>query len=275
MSANPNQVEAAGARKPTGARHSLMSRAADPLYPLAAATMIILSWHYAIRIFEVPHYIVPSPSAVVAALYEERALLFANLLPTAIEALSGFVAGNTVGVLLAVAFVYSRPLSKAFFPIIICIKTIPIVAIAPMLLIAFGFGYTPKIIVAALISFFPTLVNVMRGLRTADPQLIELFRVLSATTLEVFLRVRMYAALPYLFAALKVAAPASVIGAMVSEWIGSRQGLGYLIVQATTDFRTALLYATIAVTATLALTLMGIVAILERMVVRWQPGDQL
>jgi NitT/TauT family transport system permease protein len=220
--------------------------------------------------FRIPPYIVPPPVAVWNTLLSQWGMLMANLAPTALETALGFVVGNGVAILLAVIFVHSKPIERAFFPVAIFIRTIPIVAIAPVLVIMFGTGYTPKVLIAALISFFPTLVNTVRGLESVDAQAMELMRVLSATPREVLFKVRVFASLPYVFSALKIAATSSVIGAVVAEWIGASSGLGYLIVQATYNYQTAELYAAMVVTSLFASACFTLVGLAERLIVRWE-----
>jgi hypothetical protein len=140
-----------------------------------------------------------------------------------------------------------------------------------ILVLLFGNGYAPKIIIAALISFFPTLVNMVRGLESVEPNAVELMRVLSASPAQVFWKLRVPSSLPFLFAALKIAATSCVIGAIVSEWIGADTGLGYLITVSTFEFRTGLLYAAMVVGSAMALALFGAVILVERLVVRWKP----
>jgi NitT/TauT family transport system permease protein len=197
-------------------------------------------------------------------------MLMQNMWPTLIESVLGFLLGNLVAILLAVLFVHWKLAERALMPVAVFIRTIPIVAVAPVLVIMFGQGYTPKILIAALISFFPTLVNMVKGLESVDNQSIELLRVLSASRNEVFWKVRVYASLPYLFASLKIAAGNSVIGAIVAEWIGSQEGLGYLIIQATYNFNTPLLYATMTVASVMAVLFFGLIGLLERLIVTWE-----
>jgi NitT/TauT family transport system permease protein len=139
-----------------------------------------------------------------------------------------------------------------------------------VLVIMLGTGYSPKVAIAALISFFPTLVNMVRGLEAVDKQSIELLRVLSASRSEVFWKVRVFASLPYLFSSLKISATSSVIGAIVAEWIGSQVGLGYLIIQATYNFNTPLLYATMTVASVMAFLFFAVIGLIERLVVTWE-----
>src|SRR5690606_30126812 len=142
-----------------------------------------------------------------------------------------------------------------FFPIAVFMHTIPIIAVAPILVLIFGNGVTPKVIIAAMICFFPTLVNMVRGLKAVHPATLDLMRVLSASRSEIFWKVRLQSSLPCLFAALKIASTTGVIGAIVAEWIGSSFGLGALIIEATYNFRAPLLYATVFTAALLAVCL--------------------
>jgi NitT/TauT family transport system permease protein len=167
--------------------------------------------------------------------------------------------------------VHSKPTERALYPIAVAIRTVPIIAIAPILVLLFGNGYTPKIIIAALISFFPTLVNMVRGFESVEPSALELMRVLSASPAQVFWKLRVPSSLPFLFAALKIAATSCVIGAIVSEWIGADTGLGYLITVATFEFRTGLLYSAMVIGSIMALVFFGLVVGSERLIVRWKP----
>ena len=150
------------------------------------------------------------------------------------------------------------------------INTIPVVAKAPILVLLLGNGMEPKIAIAALICFFPTLVNMVRGLESVNPQAMELMRVLSASKTEVFFKLRLFNSLPYLFSALKISASTSVIGAIVGEWIGSTTGIGALIIQATYAFDSALLYATVIVGSCFSMLFFLAITLAERVVVRWQ-----
>lgn len=247
------------------------NRSVQRLTPFAAAVVLVATWQLICTLGSVPEYILPPPSSVVGELSANWPRLLENSWPTAFEAVMGFAIGNGVAILAAVLFVHWTPGERAFMPIAVFAQTIPIVAIAPMLIVALGTGYAPKIVVAALISVFPTLVNMVRGLRSADGQLLELFKVLSGSRWEIFWKLRIYASLPYLFSALKISATACVIGAIIAEWIGSQAGLGYLIIVATYNFNTPLLYATMVFASAMALIFFSVVGITERRIVKWKP----
>ncbi len=246
----------------------------DRLPPLLAVVGIIALWQGIISVFGVPTYIAPTPGEVVSTLVSQAPNLWKNFVPTALESLTGFFFGNLVAILIAVAFVHNRSSERAFYPIAVFINTIPIIAIAPILVLIFGNGFTPKVIIAGLICFFPTLVNMVRGLRAVSPQTLDLMRVLSASKTEVFWKIRIQSSLPFLFAALRIASTTSVIGAIVGEWIGSNFGLGALIIEATYNFRSPLLYATVLMAAAWAVVLFSAVSFVERRLITWKPVSE-
>jgi NitT/TauT family transport system permease protein len=241
------------------------------LLPVAGIVGFILFWAALVYGLHVPPFVAPSPTAVAETLVVNLPKLMENLLPTAIEAISGFVIGNLAAIVLATAFVHQKSLQEAFFPIVVLINTIPVVAKAPILVLLLGNGMEPKIAIAALVCFFPTLVNMVRGLESVNPQAMELMRVLSASKTEVFFKLRLQNSLPYLFSALKIAASTAVIGAIVGEWIGSVAGIGALIIQAMYAFDSAMLYATVVVGSTFSVCFFLVISVIERLMVRWQP----
>lgn len=239
--------------------------------PFVGIAIFLGIWAALVYIFKVPPFVAPTPLLVAQTLVGKGGILLANLVPTAIEALSGFLLGNIVAIIIATAFVHKKTLEETFFPTVVLINTIPVVAKAPILVLLLGNGMEPKIAIAALICFFPTLVNMVRGLEAVNPQAMELMRVLSASKREVFFKLRLYNSLPYLFSALKISASTSVVGAIVGEWIGSNVGIGALIIQATYSFDSALLYATVIVASCFSMLFFLSVTMLERLIVRWQP----
>ncbi|NCA14771.1 MAG: ABC transporter permease subunit [Proteobacteria bacterium] len=230
----------------SGQRRSLAQNASRAFTSGVGVAVILLSWEGAVSRLDVPLYVLPAPSIIGAQLVRDWALLVRHLQPTVIEAVGGFAIGNGIATALAALFVYT-----------------------PLLVVWLGNGYAPKIAIAALISFFPTLVNMTRGFGAATPDQLELMHALAATPWQVFRLVRWPASLPYLFAALRIASTSSVLGAIVAEWIGSDRGLGYLIVAATFEYRVARLWATITVaTGTAVVAFLAVVAA-ERAVVPW------
>ena len=239
--------------------------------PALGIVGLIALWWAVVAGFEVKPFIAPTPWAVAQTLFAKRDVLLSNLLPTAIEALGGFLLGNVVAIVVATLFVHNRRLQQIFFPVVVMFNSIPVVAKAPILVLIMGNGVEPKIAIAALVCFFPTLVNSVRGLEAVNPQAMELMRVLSASRSEIFFKLRVYSALPFLFSARRIAASMSVIGAVVGEWIGATQGIGAMIIQATYNFDAALLYAAILMSACLSGAFFMIVVVLERTIIRWRP----
>jgi NitT/TauT family transport system permease protein len=239
--------------------------------PLLVVGVLLAVWELASIQFGIPEYIAPRPSVIAECVVEESGVLLRNLVPTAQASLLGFAIGNALAIAMAVGFVYSKRLERSVYPLAVMSKTIPTVAISPLLVMIFGSGLTPKIIIAALICFFPTLVNMLKGFESVAANEIELFRIMSASRREVFVKLRFFKSLPYLFAALKIATTNAVIGAIVAEWIGSAEGIGALIVQASFNFDAPLLYASMFVAGVFALLFFGAVGVVERVVLRWKP----
>ena len=237
--------------------------------PVATVIALLLIWQFGVRLFDVPAYIAPAPSDVGKTLVDKFPLLLKNFLPTLYESVLGFIAGNLAAVLIAIAFVHNKFVETAFYPLAVFINTIPILAIAPILVLIFGAGLTAKVVIAGLICFFPTLVNMVRGLQSVSPQALELARILSATKTEIFWKIRLPSSLPFLFSALKIASTTCVIGAIVGEWVGADVGLGALIIDSTFNFRSSLLYAAVFMSSTLSVFLFAVVSIVERLVIRW------
>ncbi len=239
------------------------------LLPLVGAGSLLFVWWALIEFLHVKPFIAPSPVVVLTTLIAKFPMLMDNLRPTAIEALCGFVLGNVAAIATATVFVHRKIVEQAFFPVAVLINSIPIVAKAPILVLLLGNGLSPKIAIAGIICFFPTLVNMVRGLESVSPQAMELMHVLSASKSEVFFKLRLQTSLPFLFSSLKIAASTATVGAIVGEWIGSQEGIGALIIQATYNFDAALLYATVLCGSFFSVSFFLVIRLIERAVVRW------
>ena len=241
------------------------------MLPAIGVAGLLFVWWAVVAGFHVKPFIAPSPMLVLQTFVSKSDVLIQNLVPTAIEASLGFLLGNLAAILLATVFVHNKTLQDIFYPVAVMINSIPVVAKAPILVLIMGNGLEPKITIAAIVCFFPTLVNMVRGLNAVNPQAMELMQILSASRREIFFKLRVFSSLPYLFSALRIAASMSVIGAVVGEWIGATQGIGAMIIQATYNFDSALLYTAIIMSAILAGAFFLVIAVLERCLVRWQP----
>lgn len=239
------------------------------LLPLAGGAVLLFIWWALVAVFHVRPFIAPSPEVVAITFYQKFGMLMSNLGPTALEALCGFLLGNLAAIAIATIFVHRKGVEQAFFPIAVLIHSVPVVATAPILVLLLGNGLAPKIAIAAIICFFPTLVNMVRGLESVGAQHMELMHVLSASPREVFFKLRVPNSLPYLFAALRIATATATVGAIVGEWIGSQVGIGALIIQATYNFDSALLYATVLCGSVFSIVFFQVVRLIERLTLRW------
>jgi putative hydroxymethylpyrimidine transport system permease protein len=215
-------------------------------------------------------FLVPSPAEVATSLWENRVLLAENAWVTLREMLLGILAAGLVGVGFAVLMHRWRVLRDAAYPLIVASQTIPIVVIAPILVVWFGYGITPKVVIVALICFFPITVNALAGLRSVDPEAVKMMRSLGASRGQRFRRVEAPAALPSLFTGIKIAVVIAPIGAVFAEWAGSSSGLGHLIQSDTAYYLVDRQFATVFVLSALALALIGLTALAERRVVTWR-----
>ena len=237
---------------------------------VALLVVSLLVWEFWVNIRDVPAYLYPSASAVGRELLDEGPSLAAEDLSwTMIEAVLGFLLGSTAAVLAAITFVHAKFIERVLFPWAIVLQTVPIVAVAPVLTIWFGFTLTPKVMIAALICFFPVLVNTTKGLRAISSQALELMSVLSASKWSIFWRLRVPSSLPYVFAGLKVASTLSVIGAIVAEFTGADRGIGFVIIQASYRIDTRLMFAGIALSSAAGIVFFNIIGALERLALRW------
>jgi putative hydroxymethylpyrimidine transport system permease protein len=244
----------------------MLRRAVAPALVLATA---LLLWEVGVRAIGVPGYILPPPSRILLTFIERFPLLARNGLVTSAEILLGLLFGGGGGFLLAVALYHSRTLERGLYPLIIASQMIPVFAIAPLLIVWLGYGLWPKVAVAGLIGFFPIVVNEVDGLRSASGEMVDLFRSLGATRRQVFVHLLFPASLPSLFSGLKLAATLSVVGATIGEWVGAREGLGYLMLQSNARLRVDVVFAAILTLTLVGLLLFAAFRIIERRVLRW------
>ena len=242
--------------------------------PLVALLTLGVAWEVAVRLSGVADYLVPTPSAVGARLFDDLGYFLFHGLITLVEALGGFAMGSIVAVMAAGVMAHSRLFERTVYPVALLIKVTPIVAIAPLFVIWFGFGSFPKMMIAALITFFPVMVNTFVGLRSVNPTTLDFFRLLDAGDVQVLFKLRVPSALPYLFAAFRIAVPLSVIGAVVGEWFTGDRGLGSVIIVAHHNIDMPTLFSAIAVLACIGLGLTGITALVEQRVLFWHDSQQ-
>jgi NitT/TauT family transport system permease protein len=244
-------------------------RLSNAAFPAAALLLLLIAWEGLVRILNVPRYLVAAPSAVGAALFDNLDYIVKNTLTTAGTALAGFALALAVASLLAVVIAYSRTLEQTLYPYLVITQVVPMIAIAPLLAIWFGYGPLPRVIISFLIAFFPIVINMVIGLRSPDRNMIMLMRSLNAQERHILGKVRLPNALPYLFAACRVAAPTTVIGAIVAEFVGSDAGLGYVILYAKGFLRTDMIFVAILASSVLGIAFFAAIVVLEERFIGW------
>jgi putative hydroxymethylpyrimidine transport system permease protein len=258
----------APAVRPTfGGRLRSMSR--KYLSAVALIVALLVAWELIVRLGHVPEYLLPAPTQILADLKTDWVILWPAMLVTLKEVLIGFVIATVAGVGLAVVLHLYGPLRRAVYPILIGSQTIPIVVLAPILVILLGYGILPKLVIVALICFFPIVVNGLDGLRAVDEDFIRMMYTLDATRWGIFRRVEFPGALPSFFSGMRIAATFAAIGAVFGEWSGSNAGLGYVMLEATPNLLTARIFAAILMLTVISLLLFGLVSLLERIAVPW------
>ncbi len=250
-------------------RGAAESRVRAVLLPAGVLLGTLVVWEALWRLLNVPRFVVPLPSGIIAETWAWRWRLLAASGVTLYETLAGFALSIAVGTPLAVMLVYSPALRSALYPLVVVTQAVPKVAIAPVLLLILGAGEVSKVVVAFLVAFFPIVVDTATGLAATPPELLDLSRSYRASALRTFVKVRFPMALPFFFSGLKVAVTLAVIGAVVGEFVGSDQGLGYVILSATSYWKSNLAFAAILLLAAMAIGLFGLVELVERLVCPW------
>ncbi|WDZ92938.1 ABC transporter permease [Nocardiopsis sp. HUAS JQ3] len=239
------------------------------MYPLVFLALLALSWFLVTAGGLVEPYILPSPVDTWKAFADNTAYLWTHTVVTTVETVVGFVIASLVGVAVAVLMVYSPTVEKTFYPLVLFAQVIPKIAIAPLFVVWLGFGASPKIFVAVLMAFFPVVISGISGLRSVDPELLELTSTMGASRIRTFWKVRFPAALPELLSGLKVAATLAVTGAVVGEFVGANSGLGYVILQANGNIDTAMLFAALFIMSALGVLLFAVIQIAEMFLIPW------
>jgi ABC-type nitrate/sulfonate/bicarbonate transport system permease component len=245
------------------------------LAPIAVIAILLGAWELAARwewisgALSIEDFLVPAPSDIAESLWRDRSLLADDAWVTVREVVLGFLIALAAGLAFAIVLHLSETLRRAFYPLLVASQTIPPVAIAPILVVWFGFGIAPKLFLVALICFFPITVNTLDGLRSVDPQLITMMRTLGAPRIQILGRVELPSALPFLFSGARIAIAVAVIAAVFAEWAGADSGLGHQILIASSQLLTARMFAAIVVLSAIAIFLFALVTIVERLVVTW------
>lgn len=255
-------------KTPLGHRILTASRTYWPTVALLVA--LVLLWQLAINVFNVPNYVIPAPSEIISTLVSDWSDILASATWTTLtEVLIGFAISIVAGIGIATVLHWSPLTRRVVYPLLIGSQTVPIVVIAPILAIIFGYTLLPKVLLVALVCFFPVVVNTLDGFASTDPQLLRMMRTLDGTRWGSFRKIEFPASLPSMFSGLRIAATYASIGAVFGEYGGSENGLGYVMIQATPQLQTALVFAAILLLSLMSMALFLLVSGTERLIAPW------
>ncbi len=247
----------------------------DQLWPPAVTfVVIVIAWELLIKVFAIPVYVLPAPADIWLAFANNPYTLLGHAGITLFEAIAGFVIGSLLGAILGTLFAYSPIVARGFLPYIIAANTIPVVAVAPIIIIWFGHGLASKIAVTTFLSFFPLALNMMKGLQSYDRTIMDVFHVAAATGPQRFFKMRLPNALPYVFVGLKLNVTFSVIGAIVAEFVQADKGLGFVIMTSYRTLAMPRLWAAMLMSALIGIAFFALIAVIERLVVPWHASLQ-
>ncbi|HEX7581878.1 MAG TPA: ABC transporter permease [Gaiellaceae bacterium] len=238
-----------------------------PLVLLAAATGV---WELVVRAAHVPDYLFPAPSAIASSFGSDAGLLGNATLVTVREVVLGFLLSVSLGLAIAVLVHVSSVLRQALLPVLVLSQAVPTVVLAPVLAIVLGYGIAPKLVVVAIVCFFPIVVNAADGLHSVDTELVRMMRTLHGSRFAIFRRVEFPAALPAIFSGLRIAATYAAVGAVFGEWAGSSSGLGFVMLQAQPALATGRIFAAVLILSAIGLALYAFVTVSERLLVPWK-----
>jgi ABC-type nitrate/sulfonate/bicarbonate transport system permease component len=237
--------------------------------PYVVFFILLLLWEILVALNNIPNWILPAPSRIFTAIIEYQSLLFSHTIATLGEALAGYFLAVVLAFIIALLLNNCWWLKKAFYPLLIITQTIPLIILAILLPIWFGFGIAPKIIIVIIVCFFPIAINLMNGLDTVDIDQLNLFRSMGAKPLATYFIVKLPAALPAFFSGLRISATYSIMAAVISEWVGARQGLGYFMTLAQKSFRIDQVLAAVVIICLLSLLMVKLIDLCEYLLVPW------
>ena len=240
----------------------------NKILPVITLIFLVIIWELITKVADLPVWLLPAPSDIVKSLVG-RADMFMHTWVTFYETILGFLMAILIGVPLAVLVNSSPLIRNTIYPLILITQSIPKVAFAPILLIWVGYGIVPKVIIAFLVAFFPVVIDTATGLNSPSPELINLARQLNASKLQIYTKIRFPSALPHFFSGLKVAITLSVIGAVIGEFVGSDVGLGFIVIMATSQFKTSLSFAAMMLLSLMGIILFFVIAFIEKISIPW------
>lgn len=245
------------------------------IYPISTFFVAIGLWYAAVLVFGMPAYLLPLPQSVLARLVEDFGFLMGHSAYTTAVTLGGFLLSIVIGLPLALLIASSSTIDKALMPWLILSQTFPKIALAPLIVVWFGLGFLPKLLVTFLVAFFPIVISSVIGLRSMEREMIELAQSMRSSMLQTFWYFRLPLALPSIFGGLKVSVAFAVVGAVIAEWVGASEGLGYLLLLANGRLDTSLLFAVLVILMVIGIVLYYAIELLERLLVPWHATVRL
>ncbi|AXI09770.1 nitrate ABC transporter permease [Oceanobacillus zhaokaii] len=242
--------------------------------PALVLILLFIIWEICTNIFEIQKWLLPAPSQVIAEAISGWSVYSGHLLSTIKLIITGFLIGSSIGMVVAICLHLVPFLRQAFYPLLIISQNIPTIVLAPLLVIWFGFGMLPKIIVITLVCFFPITIALLDGFKTTNRDLMHYMQMAGASKRQIFWKLEWPHALPSLFSGLKISATYSVMGAVISEWLGASEGIGVYMTLASSSFRTDRVFVAIFLIVMLSLLFFAIIIGLEKMVIKWKPKEE-
>jgi NitT/TauT family transport system permease protein len=265
-------TDTAGA--PAARGPSWFKRHRTKILPIAFLLALLILWELISQYTDLfPEYVLPAPTAIAERMWDSASLLWSATKVTLVEVVVGFLMGAAFGLLLALPIAYSPTIRATLYPLIVASQAVPKIAIGPLLVLWLGLGAWPKLVIVALMVFFPVVITAAEGFSSVDRNLLDLMRSVHASQWEIFRRIRFPHALPQIFSGLKIGITLAVVGAVVGEWIAADNGLGYLLLQANTQLDSTLLFSALVLLVAMGVVLFIVVEILERVLLPWRPSS--
>ncbi|KOO41144.1 ABC transporter permease [Priestia koreensis] len=243
--------------------------------PLGVIIALLIIWEVAVSVMGIEEWILPKPHSIFKEVWDVRDLLILHSAQTIYETLIGLALSLGAGILIATLIDMSSKLRQAIYPLLVISQTIPIIALAPLLVMWFGYGMLPKVLVIMLVCFFPIAISLADGYRLVDRDMIRVLQSMGASRLQIFKMVKIPAALPSFFTGLRIAGTYSVMGAVIGEWLGASEGLGILLTRSSQSFLTTRVFATIFVIVLLSLIIYGLIEIIAKWTMPWRKNNQM
>ena len=237
--------------------------------PILTSLITLFLWQLTVTLFHIEQWILPAPTQIINSFWQSRSLIFYHLIPTVVEAIVGLIGAVFIAIFIAMLMERFKTMRKIIYPFLILSQTIPFIILAPLLTLWFGFGLFPKIIIIGLVCFFPITINLIDGFQGVDPAILRLLTSMGASQKQTFKWVKWPASLPNFFSGLKIAAAYSILGAVVSEWMGTDRGLGILLIRSTKSYLTDRVFATIGIITILSMVAVFAVEIIARISIPW------